>query len=413
MSFEVLRRVVLVLGLAASAWLSRLTPSGPFAAVLQPEFEKAHDRNNRPTPDGRTEGQLSMEEFIAYTTHGRVIPVEGPEWTAFFDKVAGALETSTVPDGWEHRVMPAELESSRKPWTHGEKTWKDFRRLHFWMSEAPLSGKASQLTAKADYYFKLDSKPPRYLEVYHHPFLKTTGLGSGFYGIPPAFAYPLKRTAGLLALASLLVYVLLPWPRREANIASVARWRVVGNDLASTGLLFLGFFAMPLFIVGSSVQAATEWLPFSLFFWGIASLGLVSGYWGALWGCFTVTVLEDRLVLGRLWGAADFPFQGLESIQRTTFQPPGWLVKVLWLFALLGGRRGLLAAGQAAIMGAAEAKGYLLRAKDGRTAYLWYTDQMGSTAMGNFDTVEKALKGSGAAMKEEPLQLKGVFPPFA
>jgi hypothetical protein len=62
---------------------------------------------------------------------------------------------------------------------------------------------------------------------------------------------------------------------------------------------------------------------------------------------------------------------------------------------------------------AAETKGYVITTRDGRKAFIWYTDQMGGTAMTRFDQVETALKASGTTIKEEPLKLKGVFPPFA
>ncbi|MBI5623774.1 MAG: hypothetical protein HY924_08355 [Elusimicrobia bacterium] len=412
MNPEVLRRVALVLSLAAAVVLARLTPFEPLASLRLPEFEKGHARNNRPTPDGRTEGELSMEEYVSYVTGGRIIPVSGPEWTAFFDKVETSLREGAVPAGWEHRVTPEELESSRKTWPAGVKDWKDVHRLFFWVSEPPLVEHAESLTAEADYYFKLDSKPPRYLEAYHYPELRTTGLASGFYGIPRRFAYPYMKWSPWLILGGLLVYVLLPWPRRAADVAAVARWRVVGSDLASSGLLFLMFFAMPFFIVGSTVQAVTEWLLFSFVFWIVAGLGLLAACYSAVWGGFSVTVGGDRLTFGSLRGSKDLRYGDFASIQAATFQPPGWLIKTLWVLSLMGGRRGMLAAGQASIMGAAEAKGYVITARDGRKAFIWYTDQMGSTALTHFDQVEKALRDSGVPMESAPLRMKGVFPPF-
>jgi hypothetical protein len=191
----------------------------------------------------------------------------------------------------------------------------------------------------------------------------------------------------------------------------VARWRVVLGDLSSGLIMFGLFFAMPFFVVGSSVQTVTEWLPFAMVFWLVAGLGLLSEYLGAVWGGFSVTVLEDRLVLGGLTGSEDILYDDFASIRRATFQPPGWLVKTLWILTLMGGRRGLLAAGQASLMSAAEAKGYLITTRSGRKTYIWYTDQMGSTALTRFDLVEKALAGSGVRVEDDPLRLKGVFPP--
>ena len=412
MSYERVRRVVLVLGLGAAAWLARLTPTQPIIQILEPDFAEAQRNSRRPTPDGRTEEQLSPEEFIRLKTHGRIIAVSGPEWTAFFDKVQGALAKSVVPQGWEHRVMASELKSSRVEWGSHEKTWKDFRRLHFWVSEPPLASIATSFAQQLDYYLKLDASPPRYLETYCYPRLRSRGLGSGFYGIPSAFAYPYLRLCPWVILAAFLIYALLPWPKRSAGVAVVARWRVVLGDVSSSCLLFGMFFAMPLFIVGSSRQAATEYLFFSLFFWGMSCFGLLLLHWGAVWGAYSVTVLPDRLSIEDLKGTNDFAFKDLAAIQPATFCAPLWLIRTLAFFALMGGRRGLMAAGQAALTGASEGKGYLLRSNDGRQSYIWYTDPMGSIALDHFAEVEKALERSGVPKTRETLALRGVFPPF-
>ncbi len=367
--------------------VARLTPTEPFLQVLQPDPDSLPPRE-------------------------RVITVSGTEWTAFFDKVEAALDKSVVPQGWENRVLPAELKSSRVDWGSHEKTWKDFRRLHFWAAEAPLSGAAAEFTRQADYYLRLNASPPRYLETYCYPRLKSMGLGSGFYGIPRAFAYPYFRFCPWLIGAAFLLYVLLPWPKRAPSVAVMARWRVVLGDAASSTLLFGSFFAMPLFIVGSSRQAAGEYLGFSMFFWGLSSLGLLLLHWGALWGTYNVAVLADRLIISDLKGSREFPFRELASVQPASFRPPVWLIRTLMVLALLGGRRGLLAAGQAGLMAASEGKGYLLRAKDGRLAYIWYTDPMGNPALEHFDEVEKALERSGAPKTPETLALRGVFPRF-
>ncbi len=409
---EITRRVVLIAGLAAVAWLLRLTPAVPFLSIQLIDFAKSQEGSRRPTPDGRAECQLSPEEFIAYRIKSRVAVVSGPDWRGFFDRAQAALEQSVVPPGWEHRVMADQLKASRRPANRWGKDRHDFTRLFFWAAEPPFAAVSGRFSAEEAYYLKLDSTPPRYLELFYHPRLRTSGLNCGFYGIPPAFCYPSIRWTPWLTVLTVLVYFLLPWPKRAADTAMVARWRIVGSDLASALLLFFIFFALPLFIVGSSRQAATEYFFFTAVFWIFALFGLLVLYWGAIWSAFYVTVLPDRLRIGHLWGEEDLAFSGLAEVQAVTMKAPVWLVRILALLSLMGGRRGMMAAGQAALMASSEAKGYLLRDKDGGKTYLWYTDQTGYTAMEGFAKVEAALRCMGAPIRTEPVQLRGVFPPF-
>ena len=409
---EIVRRVILVAGLAAVAWLLRLTPSVPFLSIQLVDFARSQQDSRRPTPDGRAECQLSLDEFIAYRTGGRIVAVSGSEWRGFFDRAQAALEWNTVPSGWERRVTADELKASRLSARRGEKDSRDFTRLFFWAAEPPFAAVSGRFSTEEDYYLKLDSTPPRYLELFYRPRLRASGLNSGFYGIPRAFCYPLLGWTPWLAALTFMIYVLIPWPQRGADTAIVARWRIMGSDAASALLLFFMFFAMPLFIVGSSRQAATEYFFFTAVFWLFSLFGLLILYWGAIWSAFHVTVLPDRLRIGHLWGEADLAFGDLAEVQAATIKAPGWLVRALKILSLMGGRRGMMAAGQAALMASSEAKGYLLLSKDGRKTYLWYTDQLGHTAMDGFGKVEAALRGSGAPVRTAPVQLRGVFPPF-
>ncbi|MFA6003564.1 MAG: hypothetical protein WC881_05800 [Elusimicrobiota bacterium] len=398
MPWEILRRVSLAAGLAASAWLAAMTPSRPFLELGRVDFAAQQKDSYRPTPDGRAECELSAQQFIAWRTKGRVIPVAGPPWQAWFDQVEAALAAGKVPKGWTHRVPAPELRRRR------------FTRLHFWAQEPPLSEIASRFSEPAAYYLALPGTAPRYLQAYYRPRLRAAALGSGFWGTPTAFAYPLRRFAAGLALLTWLIYGLLPWPRRTPEVSAPVRWRVVGIDLAASLLLFLPFFSLPLLIVGSAQQAATEYLLFSLVFWAVSSLGLLALYWGAVWGSFQVQIADRGLRIHSLWGAADFTLSDLAEVRRAAFRPPHWLIRGMRLLSLLGGRRGMLAAGQASILASSEARGLRLRSRGGRSAFIWYTDQTGGMAMQNFKKVESALAGR---ISDAPiLELSGVFPPF-
>ena len=238
MPIEIIRRLVLVIGLAAAAWLSRQTPREAFIALSRldcsrPAVEAPRSsRSLLPARVHRDTCEMLAEQAATGKGDLNVIPVSGPRWRDFFNTADEALDKSVVPPGWEHRVTAKELKESRKSWYGGEKPWKDFTRLYFWVNEPPFSEVAGDFSRNDSYYIKLDSNPPRYVEAWCTPLLKAATLGSGFFGVPRDFAYPRFRLALWLALATLLIYALLPWPKIAANVSALARWRVVLGDLA-------------------------------------------------------------------------------------------------------------------------------------------------------------------------------------
>jgi predicted deacetylase len=125
-------------------------------------------------------------------------------------------------------------------------------------------------------------------------------------------------------------------------------------------------------------------------------------------------VLSDRLRVMSFRGTQEFRFAELEYIQPVTFLPPKWLIAASFLAVFLGRSAASTAgqAGRAMLLASSEAGGLYLKARDGRTAYLWFTDQMGNVAVQHLDRLADALEASKVSVKEETQTRRGILPPL-
>jgi len=83
-------------------------------------------------------------------------------------------------------------------------------------------------------------------------------LGGGLHGPPRSLAYPLRDMFFPLLFLAVLMYVLLPWPRRGKDIIAYDRWRVVLGDIMGL-MLTVVFVGMPFAIVANAALAVTEY----------------------------------------------------------------------------------------------------------------------------------------------------------
>jgi hypothetical protein len=56
-------------------------------------------------------------------------------------------------------------------------------------------------------------------------------------------------------------------------------------------------------------------------------------------------------------------------------------------------------------------KGLRLDLAGGPHVYVWYSDQMGGTAVQHFERLGQALKREGIRWIEEPIEIRALFPP--
>lgn len=123
--------------------------------------------------------------------------------------------------------------------------------------------------------------------------------------------------------------------------------------------------------------------------------------------------LAARLQIISLRGRQEFLYSDLDYRQGVALRPPRWLI-ILSYVAAFAGRGAAQTAGQmgrAMILDASQAGGWYLKSKDNRSAYVWFTDQMGSIAMKNLKRLTQALEAAQVPLKEEVIMIRRIFPP--
>jgi hypothetical protein len=228
-------------------------------------------------------------------------------------------------------------------------------------------------------------------------------LGAGLHGPPHALVYPLRGLFFALLGLAVLLYILLPWPRRSEDIVAYDRWRVVLGDILGL-VLTVVFVAMPFLITGNSALAVTEYWGLTLVFWLIGLLGLWAVQVGISAGGLQMKILADRLVRVTAWRHEEYPYMDMALVQPAIQVAPKWLITASWV-AAMSGRRG----SGAALLGAqSESRGFRITMKDGRLVHMWLTDQMGSVTMRGAEGLPGALAGAGVPMSTESVTVRGM-----
>jgi len=228
-------------------------------------------------------------------------------------------------------------------------------------------------------------------------------LGAGLHGPPHALVYPLRGLFVPLLGLAVLLYVLLPWPRRGEGIIVYDRWRVILGDIMGL-VLTVVFVAMPFLITSNSAVAVTEYWGLTLVFWLIGLLGLWAVQVGISAGGLQIMVLADRLVRMTAWRREEYLWADMAVVQPAVQVAPKWLITTSWI-AALSGRRG----SGAALLGAqSETRGFRITMKDGRVAHIWLTDQMGAVMMRGAEALPRALAAAGVPMSTEGVTVRGM-----
>ena len=328
---------------------------------------------------------LPLQDYIAEATKGRLFDATGRGWETAAQQAAGAGNPGTLGKDWQKR-----LPSDKYP----------LGVLFFRPSETPVDQLASLFAKPGDEVFLRLGAPDRavYLKAQYRAYSNADfHLGSGFtnYPTPPTdFLYPGRTWSPWVALAGLVLYIVLPWPKRPPEALAYKRWRVVLCDVAAL-ILTVPFFAFPFLITGGTVQAFTEGWPLFFFFWPIALIGLVLVWLAEWYSSFALLPLDDRL---RIWGPRgerDFPYAAMDFFQPVLIKPPKWLIVLSWVAALSGkGSARIGATGRAMMLSSAQWGSLAIRLKSGKDLFISITDQLGTDTLGA-DRIVGALKKAG------------------
>ncbi len=426
---EVSRRLFLVVGIVAAAWLGWLTDLRPYVDVSRPEHPPTA------VASGAGSGEYQPDALVAEPQEPEQKPmltVSGPAWDEFFLRVDQSFSENLPVTGWEHRITSADLKQAREEnarrgamTEHQRQDEREsiqrvkekygidatftgtFHRLYFQRDEPPFD------TLRADngtYVLALDGKPDRQLEVTllaaHEliPFFDVNPL-------PRSFIYPLRKWSLWVFGIGLGLFLLLPYPRRPANVIAYQRWRILLGDVAST-LLFGMFFVLPMPIIGGSVEALTT---FALLipFWSMACLGLCAFYWTAHAAVYCLVMRDSGFDIRTLRGREAFDYADIQEIQGALLRPPKWLIVLSFVAALLGksGAARMGQTGRALMLAGSAVNGMRVTRQDGRSRFVWVSDQMGGKAMEHLDAFVAGLKKAGVPIRDTVFPVRALFPP--
>nr|MCU0554619.1 hypothetical protein [Syntrophales bacterium] len=213
---ELWRRVVL-LGSILAALLTALHADLSPVVIVQPVDFAAQQKKEGSylgvrlmTERNERLAGLPLHDYIAEATKGRLFHVTGRGWETTAQNAAGARDPGALAKDWQRR-----LPSDRHP----------LGVLFF--------------------------RPSVYLKAQYRAYSDDDfHLGSGFtnYPTPPTgFLYPGRTWSPWVAVAGLVLYIALPWPKRPPEALAYKRWRVVLCDVAAL-ILTVPFFAFPFLI---------------------------------------------------------------------------------------------------------------------------------------------------------------------
>jgi hypothetical protein len=391
----------LVLALGSAKW----AVLRPLLSLERLDFSTVQGRERAWSEEGARLKALPPDATIAEKTRDKTVEVSGPEWAALFAGLRAADANEPAAGAWLDRA-PAD-----------ERRWGFTGKWYFFRpDESPVREVAARLTRNADrVYVRWPGPTSEYLQAELHLFSNDDfQFGSGFSHMPkpPArFLFPYRRFSGWIALLGLAVYVFLPRRRREKDAVAYPAWRIILSDFASF-LLIGPFLALPLFIVGGTVQAVLRGWMLCLIFWPLGLLGvwllrIVAGYAG-----YEILLRPEGLFIRDGRREESVPFASLRHYRPLDLRPPRWLVRAGWLAALAGhGAARAGAAGRALLLSGFSNGGLGLGRRDGSSVFIWVTDAMGSAALKNAGKMLKALDKAGVPRLDEVQEIRSVAPP--
>lgn len=396
--WELWRRLLLLLCLAAAAWLYMYVSLAPLISVNIVDFSRQQEREVQGyyvTDLQRHLSALPLEDYVEYVTGGELIQLSGPEWENFANGMRAATK-GNPPRDWQQRIRKHELEDGRVSAVYFRPDEEPVQSI---MVQQDHLGEPVYLkygdSGADSVYFSL-----QYINISHDSFMVGSGY-EGLYEPPPYFFRPGRPYALWLLVAGLLLYLFLPRPRHRPGTMSYCGGSLVAADLVST-IFFMIFFTLPLLIMGGSVQALTEIFPLTVIFWGMALLGAWIMFISAWHASYALSVDNGHLVISYYGGGYQIPFSEIDYGQPAEKRYPRWLA-FLTTLALIFTRRAYMmaAAGRVLLGDSAVNQGVRLKLKDGTSLNIWLTDQLGREILHQARNLPAALAKAQIPWRDE------------
>ncbi|MCX7935709.1 MAG: hypothetical protein N3A66_10690, partial [Planctomycetota bacterium] len=312
---ETIRRACLLAGALLTAWCI-VQPVGALfrvrdvdfarrqkedAARVRQNLEKISRISGQPIdpddPENNLAPTLTLEQYIAKQTAGRLIAVSGSAWEEFFAAAAQTLAGKSDK-------FAQHLNLDR---------FANHSCLYFNTDFAPLKelqGKINDNQALA-YVALPGSDSRRYLEVlYQRP-------QAALHDAPARILYPRRSHAVWWFIAGLVAYALLPWHRKGPNELRYSTIHaMVGPDLLGV-FLTVFFFTLPLLIITANSHGSepldifgftTGWWPLTAVMWLLSGIGLAMLAFALWYATFSFYILPEGFRRRTLFGDDAYAF---------------------------------------------------------------------------------------------------------
>jgi len=408
-AMELWRRLVLVLGiLVGMALFFYVAPAVISVAAIDWEQEQADELRSvsgLATQEEKRLSALPLEEYIQAKTGGKVVAVDSDQWSDFFTQVQLASDGDYGLSLYGDRVSEEYKDDFWKP--------AGPVPVYFKPDELPyLQWGLQEGDGQAAYISTNYGNATIYLRLEYCDYQASVGVMSSPYRTAPGWLYHPYRTVGIIVMVlGLLLYILLPRRKKQADDICYSAGRMVAGDIAGV-ILFTPFYGLPFLINGGTVQAVTGLWPITLLMWLLSCLAIFLFYSNAWNASYRIELTPQALYLVTFKGVKEMCFDRITGVDLVTLRNPGWFRKIFLALAFLsvisGRASSTQPAGSALMAGTASYGGLRITVSGGgKPTYIWFSDQMGGVIINNFDRVPEAIQAAGVPFNKDPREIEG------
>lgn len=165
---------------------------------------------------------------------------------------------------------------------------------------------------------------------------------------PAALAHPYRWLSPWVLAVSLVVYFLIPFPRRLGrNVMQYPRFAGPLADLLIALPLVLFFFAIPWFVVGGNSATGSflevfsfrdGWAFLTICMWGLALLAAALFWVSAWYADYAADIRTDAVWVHTVFGERVYRREEIVGVTASQIGLPPWARRLLWLAPLLNWR---------------------------------------------------------------------------
>ncbi len=399
-SYELWRRVFLLMGCALALWLFAYASPAPLVRINLADITRMQERELERLYVTDRNRHLAALEPLAYLEEvaEENLIYDDLDPYAFFLENLHQVSQRNVPPQWAKRVGPESLRSGYTPLTY------------FRAEEAPVSSWVSQWSDRSSPLYVLfgavsEADDLTVIQMTYLPRpLEDIGFGGRSILQPPNRLVRASPLWPLLALLlGLLGYLILPRDRSRNASLVYPKWKTYMADFALV-LIFTVFFAMPLLVAGNALHAVGEWLPLTLVFWLLAAFSFWLASVNAWSASFSLVLSQDGLEMSSYRGQLSLPFNAVRSAALVEKKTPRWMRMLLWMSLLVAsGSMRFLTASQLMTTSGTVNRGIRFYKKDGTYLDLWILDGGVRELVLNEDAFLEAMKNAGVPWEQEPV----------